>query len=161
MNYVWICFGNLFSSSVSLKIFLLPTLPHLLTHFLFSLPCLPYCVFFLIVLVIGQIHHYQPTKVRWSHEHFLPDIRSYFQLMEKVSWDHLVLKLVEEWNGEKGGWRGVQVWGIWVRKKNGEKGKKNPIEPFKTVPKAEQKMVFLRRIKYNWLGSQQTLPIWI
>lgn len=29
------------------------------------------------------------------------------------------------------------------------KKKKKPIEPFKAVPEAEQKMMFLRRIKYN------------
>ena len=51
------------------------------------------------MLVIGQIHLYQPTKVRWSDEHFLPDVCSYFQLMDKVSCDHLVLKSVEEWTG--------------------------------------------------------------
>lgn len=82
--------------------------------------------------------------------------------MEKVSLDHLVLKPVEEWNGEEGWWKDVQVWGAWVRKKNGEKEKKKkPTEPLKTVPEAEQKMMLLRRIKYNWLGSQWTLPIWI
>ena len=73
------------------------------------------------MLVIGQIHLYQPTKVRWSDEHFLPDVCSYFQPMEKVSCDHLVLKSVEEWTGGEGwveGCSSVRVMG--KKKKNGE-----------------------------------------
>lgn len=60
-----------------------------------TLPHLPCCVVVHIVPVVGQIHYYQPTEVRCGMLNiFCPDICRYFQLLEKVSWVHLILKPV-------------------------------------------------------------------